>query len=250
MLITERIDRLQYEGRLLGAAAARAGTAAPVPTCPGWTVRDLVRHTTTVHRWATAFVVEGHRTFVPAAAEPDLDGEELLAHFHEGHTALVAALRDAPDGLECWTFMPAPSPRDFWARRQLHETMVHRVDAESACDGPVSPVEAAHAVDGIDELLRAFHAREKSRVRTPSRRVLRVRATDTDAAWTVRLSPAAPVASRDDGYEQPSPADCELTGTAAALCLTLWNRLPLTAVRVTGDPALARLWRENSAVTW
>ncbi|MGA5198286.1 hypothetical protein [Streptomyces exfoliatus] len=41
----------------------------------------------------------------------------------------------------------------------------------------------------------------------------------------------------------------ELAGPADRLYLTLWNRLPADAVTVTGDEALARLWRENSAVT-
>ena len=33
-----------------------AGADAPVPTCPGWTVRDLLAHQGMVHRWATAVV--------------------------------------------------------------------------------------------------------------------------------------------------------------------------------------------------
>ena len=33
-----------------------AGPDAPVPTCPGWTVRDLLAHQGMVHRWATAVV--------------------------------------------------------------------------------------------------------------------------------------------------------------------------------------------------
>ena len=41
----------------LGAWADRAGAEAPVPTCPGWTVRDLLAHQGMVHRWATAVVL-------------------------------------------------------------------------------------------------------------------------------------------------------------------------------------------------
>ena len=33
-----------------------AGPDASVPTCPGWTVRDLLAHQGMVHRWATAVV--------------------------------------------------------------------------------------------------------------------------------------------------------------------------------------------------
>ncbi|MET9662961.1 maleylpyruvate isomerase family mycothiol-dependent enzyme, partial [Streptomyces sp. NPDC006510] len=180
----------------------------------------------------------------------DLDGTELLDWFREGHGLLVDALDTAPAGLECWTFLPAPSPLAFWARRQAHETTIHRVDAESARGGRPSPVPDAHAVDGIDELLRGFHARPQSRVRTSAPRSLRVRATDADAIWTVRLSPERPQAVRADGASEEGVVDCELSASAEELYLTLWNRLPLTAITVTGDPEPARIWCEKSGVTW
>ena len=101
------------------------------------------------------------------------------------------------------------------------------------------------AVDGIDELLLGFHARGRSRVRTGTPRVLRVRATDTDAAWTVRLSSEPPVAERAEA-SRAGAADCEIAGPAPRLYLSLWNRLPLPAV--TGDSSLAELWREASGV--
>lgn len=248
MEITDHINTLAGEGHLLAAAAQEAGTGAPVPTCPDWRVRDLLRHTGRVHRWATSFVVEGHTSYHPAGEEPDLDGTRLIDWFREGHGLLVDALKTAPAGLECWTIMPAPSPLAFWARRQAHETTIHRVDAESARGGRLSPVTAEHATDGIDELLRGFHSRPRSRVRTDTPRSLRVRATDTDAAWTVRLSPEPPQTARDDASSEVVAVDCELSATAEELYLTLWNRLPLTAITVTGDPEPARIWSENSGI--
>ncbi|MEU9704060.1 maleylpyruvate isomerase family mycothiol-dependent enzyme [Streptomyces sp. NPDC047981] len=256
MTVDEHIAAVDTAGRALTDAAAAAGPDAVVATCPGWRVRDLLRHTAMVHRWATGFVAEGYTSYRPGDAEPELDGAELLAHFRAGHARLVAALRAAPASLECWTFLPGASPLAFWARRQAHETTVHRVDAESALPAHgathgAAPVDTALAVDGIDELLCSFHARERSRVRTPEPRVLRVRATDTGDVWTVRLSPEAPVTERG-GAEAAvgTAADCELGGPADRLYLTLWNRLPHGAVTVTGDASLARLWRETSAITW
>lgn len=248
MDMSEQIEQLAEEGRLLASAARRAGTKAPVPTCPEWRVRDLLRHTGMVHRWATAFVAEGYTEYVEDGGEPDLDGEKLLDWFTEGHQGLVGALEAAPRDLACWTFMPAASGSAFWARRQLHETTVHRVDAESALGGPYSPVDTARALDGVDELLTGFHARPKSRVRTEEPRVLRVHAVDADAAWTVRLSAGPPRAVRDDG--RTVAADCVVSGSAEDLYLTLWNRLPLSAVVLDGDGTVARLWAENSAITW
>ncbi|MFF4521082.1 maleylpyruvate isomerase family mycothiol-dependent enzyme [Streptomyces bluensis] len=247
MEIAEHIETLDREGRLLVAAAESAGTGARVPTCPDWQVRDLLRHTGMVHRWAGAFVAEGHTSYHPAEGEPDLDGAELLGWFREGHARLVDTLAAAPPDVACWSFLPAPSPLAFWARRQAHETTIHRADAESARDGTADAVGAiapGFAVDGIDELLLAFHAREKSHVRTDRPRVLRVRATDAGTVWTVRLSSGPPVSERGETAD----ADCEVAGPAARLYLSLWNRQPFPSV--TGDESPAALWREKSAVTW
>ncbi|MEU9364262.1 maleylpyruvate isomerase family mycothiol-dependent enzyme [Streptomyces avermitilis] len=244
MEIAEFLKALDREGRLLAEAAERAGTDATVVTCPGWQVRDLVRHTGMVHRWAAAFVAEGHTSYHPDGGLPELDGAELLAWFREGHRRLVDTLSTAPPDMRCWSFLPAPSPLAFWARRQAHETTVHRVDAESALAGTPTPVATDLAVDGIDELLCGFHARGRSKVRTDKPRVLRVRASDTAAVWTVRISPQAPSATRDASGD----ADCEVTGPAARLYLSLWNRLPFPSV--SGDASLAALWREQSGVTW
>ncbi|MFF1510476.1 maleylpyruvate isomerase family mycothiol-dependent enzyme [Streptomyces sp. NPDC058326] len=247
MKITEHIEALDTAGRALADAAAEAGPDAEVPTCPGWRVRDLLRHTTMVHRWATTLVAERHTTYQPGDGEPALDGDELLAHYREGHAGLVAALRAAPEDLECWTFLPSASPLAFWARRQTHETTVHRADAESALPAGPGPVDPTVAVDGIDELLRAFHSRDRSRVRTPEPRTLRVRATDTGDIWTVHLSAEEPPRTeRGDG----AVADTELSGPVGRLYLHLWNRLPDGAVTLTGDAELARLWRETSGITW
>lgn len=241
------IGYLEREGGLLAEAAAAAGERAGVPTCPGWTVGELVRHTGTFHRWAARIVGERLAGPVPEDAAPAGPvGAELVPWFRAGHRALVATLRGAGEGADCWAFLPAPSPVAFWARRQAHETAVHRVDAESARGGALTAVDAGFAVDGVDELLRGFHGRERSRVRAKGPAVLRLRATDADEVWTVRLSAdAGPRTVRDaDGA-----ADCEMAGAAQDLYLALWNRLPLDAVAVSGDASLAGLWRETSAIT-
>ncbi|MFC3571937.1 maleylpyruvate isomerase family mycothiol-dependent enzyme [Streptomyces yaanensis] len=245
METAEFVQALDREGRLLAAAAEEAGADAKVPTCPEWQVRDLLGHTGMVHRWAAAFVAEGRTSHHPGGELPDLDGAQLVAWFREGHRHLVDTLSSAAPDLRCWHFLPAPSPLAFWARRQAHETAVHRVDAESARGGTPTAIGVDFAVDGIDELLRGFHARPKSMVRSEDPRVLRVQATDADGAvWTVRLSTEPPVSERDDAGE----ADCEVTGPAARLYLALWNRLPFPTV--TGDASVAALWCEKSAVTW
>ncbi|MFF0156731.1 maleylpyruvate isomerase family mycothiol-dependent enzyme [Streptomyces sp. NPDC005263] len=245
METAEFVAILDREGRSLATAAEQAGTDAKVPTCPDWQVSDLLRHTGMVHRWAASFVAEGHTSYQPFGDPPDLDGAALLTWFREGHGRLVDTLTTASPDVRCWQFLPAPSPLAFWARRQAHETAVHRFDAESARGGTPTGIGPAFAADGIDELLLGFHARDRSKARTPEPRVLRVRATDADAVWTVRLSPEPPVARRGDAGPGEE-ADCEVAGPVAELNLALWNRLPFPAV--TGDTSVADLWRAKSAV--
>ncbi|AJE80729.1 hypothetical protein SLNWT_0353 [Streptomyces albus] len=233
---------LDREGRLLAEAAEEAGLDAKVPTCPGWQVRDLVRHTAMVHRWATGFVREGRTETRPMDGEGGLDGAELLAGFRAGHGALLDALESATPELDCWTFFAAPSPLAFWARRQAHETTMHRFDADSARGGTPAPVDGVLAVDGIDELLTGFHGRRRSRVRTPEPRTVHVLTTDEGASWSLRLSDGPPVAERGLTGEP----DCVLSGPASKLYLALWNRVPFP--EITGDARLAALWRETSAI--
>ncbi len=246
MKITEFVEILEREGELLAEQAERAGTDALVPTCPPWRIADLLLHTGGVHRWAASYVREAAVEPAPFPDPPELVGAELPAWFREGHAALVRTLAEAPADVQCWTFLPTapPSALAFWARRQAHETTVHRMDAEAALGVAFSPVSPEFAEDGVDELLTGFHARPRSRVRTDRPRVLRIRAADTGAVWTVHLSQEPPRTVLGDA----GPADCEVTADAAWLYAALWNRLPLAGPGVTGDDSLARLWIETAGI--
>ena len=249
----EFIEVLRREGALMAAVAEKAGITAGVPTCPDWQVSDLVRHQGIVHRWAAGFVAERLTTPVPLAGDAPGD-EELLPWFREGHQHLVDSLAAAPADLDCWFFFPAPSALEFWARRQAHETTVHRVDAEAALGVNPSPIAADFAADGVDELLAGFHVRTKSQVRTDRPRTLRVRAVDVPAGqgeWLVHLS-ADPLrterGSVSDSGSGGGDADCAVHGTAEELYLALWNRGPYEGLEISGDASIMELWRRTAAI--
>ncbi|MYT28785.1 MULTISPECIES: maleylpyruvate isomerase family mycothiol-dependent enzyme [unclassified Streptomyces] len=249
MEITEFVETLRLDGGLLADAADEAGPDAPVPSCPEWRMRDLVHHIGQVHRWAAAYVTEPQEQRKPLPEDPVPGDDELVPWLREGHHRLVVALHTAPADLRTWTFLPAPSPLAFWARRQAHETSVHRADAQQAAGVPLTPLPARFAADGVDEILAGFHAGNRSRVRPDVPRSLRLRAIDTpDADWTVHLTPDAPPRTVRTSEAAGDAPDCTVEGPAEELYLALWNRLPWDGLKISGDPSLPKLWQERGAI--
>lgn len=252
MEIAAHIDILAEQGRLLAQAAAAAGPGAPVPTCPGWVVRDLVRHQGGVHRWATG-IVAGQRTEPWAADLDEVVGAwpsdtDLTDWFTAGCASLVQALSQADPGLDCWAFLAAPSPLAMWARRQAHETSVHRADAEIAAGQPVTPAQAPFAADGIDELLACFITRPGSTLRSDPLKRLGARCADTPGEWLVSIGPDSVTTTSGEGVS--AAADCVLTGAADDLYLGLWHRKPAAAVSASGDAAVLALFDDKVKVRW
>ena len=246
MEIAEHIEHLAREGRAMAAAAERHGLEARVPTCPGWTIADLVRHTGGVQRWATRAVagalpgpIDEPLERIAGGYPPD---HGLLAWFREGLANLVLTLRAADPSLRCYTFLKAPSPLAFWARRHAHEVVMHRVDAESP-SGSCTPIAVDLAVDGIDELLFCFAARPSRR--TVAERAMALHATDAERSWYVRLAPTGVVPT----YE-PMPVDATMRGPASDLYRVVWNRLDPAALDVHGDRAVFDEWHDHVRVRW
>ncbi len=248
--IDRYVTAIRTDAALLADAARRAGPDGSVPTCPEWTVGDLVRHLGGVQRWATGYVADGRRE-VWAVDLDEVVGawpgdDALLEWFTVGAEALAVALEQADPDLECWTFLRATSPLAMWARRQAHESAIHRVDAELAAGPSTSAFDPTFAADGVDELLTCFVVRSKTGLRRRPRRTMRVVATDAPGDWLVHIGP-------DGVVTQPgSPgADAEVHGPAADLDLLLWNRGDgRDGVQVDGDPAVLELFLDRVHVRW
>ena len=251
MEIDQHIAALESDGGLLADAAGRAGLAAPVPSCPGWRVADLLRHIRYIHQWAAAHVCETPAQVIAGPLEAELlaggpPDAGLLDAYRAGHQTLTEALGSADPALACATFLPAPSPLAFWTRRQAHETAIHRADAELAAAGPVTPFEPGFAADGIDELVTGFAPRKKQAGHATTR-TLQLHATDTGDRWHVIIGPDG-----TQGHRRPGQGGTVLTGPASELYLLLWNRrdADTPAVTIAGDPAGLRLWQDTVQVRW
>ncbi|HYN66648.1 MAG TPA: maleylpyruvate isomerase N-terminal domain-containing protein [Ornithinibacter sp.] len=256
------MDAPTVENHLAGIDAAvdrmavwsrAAGPEAPVPTCPGWSVRDLLAHQGMVHRWATAVVRgEDPRGVDPSALEAaGRAAVDPVGWLLDGAAPLVAALAAAPDDLDVMTFLAqSPPARAFWARRQCHETTVHALDALGAREartltGADTWFDDRLASDGIDELLVGFWQRRTKGPRTedPYTAVVSVSA---GPAWSLALGPGAPVTHRLTPRTGAPDHARTLTGSATDLYLALWNR----GGTVDDPTGLLDTWREGGAITW
>ncbi len=251
MEVAALIEALRAEGDPMTGAVAATSPDAFVPTCPEWVLRDLVWHMGGVHRWATGIVATPH-TEMWAAELDDIVGiwpsdEDLAPWFHSGHATLVAALEAAPPDLECWTFLRAPSPLAMWARRQAHETAIHRVDAELASGravGALSPLAPAFAADGVDELLGCFVPRRSTQLRSEAPTSMVVRCTDDDAGWALLID-AEGVDTTPAAAANTGGADCTVRGRASDLYLVLWNRADPGLLSVEGDAGVLGLFLDG-----
>ncbi len=212
-------DHVARDAETIARLARGTDLGAPVPTCPGWTLRELVGHLSAVHRWAAAVV----RTGRPTGYAEDFPASGLPDWFDEGAADLLDAMAAADPDRPCWSFDRPADRTAFWLRRQAHETAVHRIDAQRAAGEP-GRYDDDLGADGVAEVCDVMYPRQ---VRLGRMRPLQLPVVLVDGArgrWTIG----------PDG-----PVHATVTGPAGDLLLLLWHRLPTGArpVELTGDQA-------------
>jgi uncharacterized protein (TIGR03083 family) len=235
-------------GSLARAVGGAPDIAADVPACPGWTVADLAAHTGNVHRWATAIVAaraDANQPF-PAVESPWSSADGWATWLESGALPLLETLRSAGPSTPVWTWGPGRTS-GWWARRMLHETAVHRADAQLAL-GIEPVIDPATAADGIDEFLDNLPtARRAARNlgSLPAGASVHLHATDSDGEWVIRFGGDGPgTVSWTRGHEKATAA---VRGPVAGLLLFTYGRLPAADPRlaVFGDESLLELWQEK-----
>ncbi|MFI9100777.1 maleylpyruvate isomerase family mycothiol-dependent enzyme [Streptomyces fildesensis] len=250
-------------------AVEGADLATPVPSCPGWTLADLVKHTGSVQRWFSVLlrqqVQERPRSRDVELRLPPTDHgypDWLTASAVEAASAFAATDPDAP----MWVWGADHHAR-FWVRRMLFETLVHRTDAERALDlRPV--IDRDLAADGVDEFLTnlpfaAPFAPKVSNLRGDGK-TIRFQCTDAkgngnvsgnvsgsgsgNGDWLVRLRPDGFGIDPHPARQTTPTADATVRGTAADLLLLLYGRLDRDAdiFGIEGDEELLAHWFANS----
>lgn len=274
-------DELLTQTDGLRATVHGADPAAVVPTCPGWSVADLVRHIggnllTVGTAVRTGLPVEDPRREVAGLPGPGADDPAALDSWLGGAAEDFSRTLRAtgPGGMaEVWGLRQSTGA---WARRATHDVVVHRADAAAAV-GARYAVAPEVAVDAIDELLELVPAiglsgrlagplgrsaadapdagsaegtgrdpGPDSAARPGTGAMIHLHATDTEedlgAGWLIDL--------RDGGFAWShghGDAAVHLRGPLADVLRVFYRRLPpdTPRVEVRGDAALLDFWLER-----
>lgn len=228
-----------------------------VPTCPDWDTDDLLWHLAEVQWfWGTIVREDPADPEELERVERPADRAGLLALFDRATEQLQRALAETDPQDPRWTWSEDRTA-GFIRRRQAHEALIHRVDAELTADVARAPMDPELASDGVDEALRIMYGGcpPWAHIDLDPAATLRVRCTDTGHSWRIILGrfsgtspegttyadePAIDVAETDSG--EPTAATVE--GPAADLDCWLWGRPTVNALERSGEEALHARFQE------
>ncbi|HTS95232.1 MAG TPA: maleylpyruvate isomerase family mycothiol-dependent enzyme [Streptosporangiaceae bacterium] len=253
------VGHLARESARFAEVLAEVPPDARVPSCPDWNADDLLWHLAEVQWfWGTIVRERVNRERAEQLKPPrPADRAGLWDFYDRARHDLAEVLAATPPDEAAWTWSDDHTV-GFIRRRQAHEALIHRVDAELTA-GDRTPLDPVLSADGVDEALRVIYGGLPGWATfTPdAAQTVRLRATDTGDTWLVTLGqfrgtdpgdgtaydePDAHPADRDPGTD----AAAEVTGTAADLDCWLWHRPPLTPVETSGDRQV--LSRYESAI--
>ncbi|MET9118609.1 maleylpyruvate isomerase family mycothiol-dependent enzyme [Streptomyces longwoodensis] len=234
------------------AAVASAPTLdAQVPTCPEWTLYDLVHHLGGGDRFWAAVLGAGPADVPPARAIAERaaltaprDRAALLDWSQESTHLLLNALREAGPQRGCWTWWGAshsPQNAGAVARHRLQETAVHTYDVQVVLGAP-QPLAQQVALDGVDEFLSTCCATTAAWPHEPT-------AFDFHASegrsWRLTLDAdgARPTRLPTTGGAPDATPGARVSATAGDLVLYLYDRIPADGVHIDGDASLLDLLR-------
>jgi uncharacterized protein (TIGR03083 family) len=237
------LDHLGREVDTLLTAATGA-TDRIVPSCPDWSVADLLDHQSRVYRWAAAQAAAPAGTRVRMSEIPKRpDGDDPLGWFEASRDEVVPALHAMTEPDEEIETFAGPQPRRFWARRMALETAVHRWDVEGAVREPTA-IATDLAVDGIDEVLAVQIPRLIDLPTLDAQgATFHLHATDAEGEWLIAVS-----ADGIDVSHGHAKGDAAARGTASDLLLYLWGRIPPQRLEAFGDTGLVDRWQRATRI--
>jgi uncharacterized protein (TIGR03083 family) len=244
------LTALRAEGSAFVAAISEDGVLnRQVPSCPDWTVGDLVRHLGAVYRRIRTHVGNGDAQAAwpgltmpddaPTAADPQVVG------WFQGEFTQLDRFFDALDAdAPAWNWAPQSRTAAFWFRRMAHESAVHRWDAQTAIGLP-EPMESKLAGDTVAEVLDTMVPAGRRRHTADVTGIVHLTATDLGQEWTLRLRGQGIALLDTDTLldDDAHPARATASGTASDLALALWGRVAFDVLEIAGDVSLLEALR-------
>ncbi|MGZ4583913.1 MAG: maleylpyruvate isomerase family mycothiol-dependent enzyme [Mycobacterium sp.] len=240
------------ENRAFSELFRDADGSRPVPTCPEWTLGQLFRHVGRGDRWAAQIVRDRLDDFLdPRTVEggkPPPDPVDAISWLQGGARRLIDAVELTGVETPVWTFLGS-RPANWWIRRRLHETAVHRADAAIAL-GSEFTLGADVAADAITEWLERVAIQaggSGAPLPLEEGKTLHLHASDPglgDAGeWTVRVEDGRIAWSHEHGK-----GTAALRGGATELLLAILRRVPLagTGIELFGDDAVWQTWLDRT----
>jgi len=204
---------IESESAAAAATISPASLAARVPSCPDWSLTELIWHLGRVQRfWATTIYAGEVDPEFPAEADAPERAAELETWLRASTRELLDALRAVSWDTPAWTWWKEDRTVGAIARHQVQEAAVHRWDAQLAAAGRPDPLPAKVAEDGVDEFL--WIARQ---MRGPE--PIAFHANDSGATFGA-------------GGE---PVVATVSAPASDLVLLLYGRVSADDVRIEGD---------------
>ncbi|SMD20610.1 TIGR03083 family protein [Lentzea albidocapillata] len=216
-------------GAFCAAIASAPDLGAPVPTCPGWTLYDLVQHLSDGRRKWAEIVAAGPADAPPARTQVEAPREDLVAWMTESSRLLVDALKESGPDRACWAWWSdsqAPATAGAAARHQLQEIAVHTYDAQLTI-GAAQPLPDEVALDGVDEFQTTCVATTSAWPHEPA--IVDYHTTE-GRSWRVTLDAGGARVGEVEGT-----ADASLSGTASELVLAFYGRKPVEELKLEGD---------------
>ncbi len=240
------IELLRAE-RIALATLRGADLTAGVEGCPGWSLHDLLAHLAMVNRMAMRMLITPPTSEAPAASErpPQQDnGDAIWDFLDDGMGRLLAEFESRDLTTPCCAFV-GPVTISWWLRRQLHETTVHRHDAQVAA-GVIGSIDPIVAADGVDEWLdlqvdRGWAATDgvSGTIHLHATDLASDEAANGDGEWFIELGDT--LAWRH-GHQK---GDVALRGSRSDLLLAAWGRIPVSSLDTVGDVALFERFLES-----
>ncbi|WP_181777672.1 maleylpyruvate isomerase family mycothiol-dependent enzyme [Amycolatopsis pittospori] len=229
---------------LLATESADADLASPVPSCPGWTLGNLVRHLGGGHRWAEEIVRTRATAPLPDDRVRQVDGDDSGplpgSWLVEGASRLASALREAGPDAEVWVPFHYGTA-SFYARRFTHETLVHRADATLAA-GLKFRAAPEVVLDAVDEWMELEALPQHFEFRPEKREILgegrSVGFEAAEHAWFLDLTGS--VVAWERGRRE---AAATVRGSLTDLLLVLYQRKD--ADEVVGDREFFERWQTH-----